>query len=354
MFEKKIIVLSVDRDNDLGVKTGIKGPLIGEKDILNAAMELGIADPTESDTNVLFRAIQVSRKLKNEGTPCEVVAITGDIEVGVKSDLVISEQLDTVIKKVKSKGVILVTDGREDENTLPVIQSKIPIVSIDRIVVQQSESIEDTYFILHKYIREVMEDRKLAGLVLGAPGLVFLLFGIAFLLGRPQLGWFGFLFVLGIYLFLKGFGIDNFIRREFSPKRVGFVFYVIAILLGIIGVWQSYYYFLQFPTWQSIPLIVATILSRIQLIYIAFVIATFGRFLEAYSNNKKEVLSTLALTFFTAIFSLVLYQAANYILGSISLEILMIYLVIGGGITVLFMRLTGKLRLKSTTNEACS
>lgn len=353
MFEKKIIVLSVDRDNDLGIKTGIKGPVIGEKNILNAAMELGIADPTESDTNVLFRAIQVYRKLKKEETPCEVVAITGDIEVGVKSDLVISEQIDTVLKKIKAKGVILVTDGREDENTLPVIQSKIPILSIDRIVVQQNESIEETYFILHRYIREVMEDRKLAGLMLGAPGLVFLLFGIAFLLGQPQLGWFGFLFVLGVYLFLKGFGIDNFLRREFSPQRVGFVFYLIAVLLGIVGVWQSYYYLLQFPTWQSIPLVMATILSKIQLVYVAFVIAMFGRFLEAYSANKKEMLSTLALTFFTAVFSLVLYQAANYILGSISLEILMIYLVVAGGLSVLFMRLTGKLRLKVTA-EACS
>lgn len=353
MFEKKIIVLSVDRDNDLGVKTGIQGPLIGEKNILNAAMELGIADPTESDTNVLFRAVQVYRKLKKEDTPCEVVAITGDTDVGVKSDLVISDQIDTVLKKIKSKGVILVTDGREDENILPTLQSKVPILSIDRIIIQQSESIEETYFILHRYIKEVMEDRKLAGLMLGAPGLIFLLFGVAFLLGRPQIGWFGFLFVLGIYLFLKGFGIDNFLRKEFSPQRVGFVFYLIAVLMGIVGVWQSYYYLLRFSSWQSIPLVVATILSKIELVYIGFVIAMFGRFLEAFSKNKREMMATLAMTFFTAVFSMVMYQSANYILGSISLEILMIYLVAAGGASVLFMRMIGKLRIKNT-NAVCN
>jgi len=79
----------------------------------------------------------------------------------------------------------------------------------------------------------------------------------------------------------------------------------------------------------------------------------FGRFLEAYSTNKKEVMSTLALTFFTAVFSFILYQSAKFILGSISLEILMIYLFIAGGLTVLFMRLTGKLKLKIMP-EACS
>ncbi len=346
MFEKKILVLSVDRDNDLGVKTGIEGPIIGEKNILKAAMELGAADPTESDTNVLFRAIQVFRKLKKEDTPCEVAALTGDIDVGVKSDIVLSDQLDKILKKIKVKGVILVTDGREDENVLPVLQSKVTIISIDRIIIQQNETIEETYFIIHRYMREVLEDRKLAGLLIGAPGLILLLFGVAFLLGKPQIGWFGFLFILGIYLFFKGFGLDNFLKQEFSPKRVGFVFYLIAVLLGIVGVWQSYYYLVQFPTWQSIPLVIATILSRIELIYVAFAIAMFGRFLEAYSTNKKEVISTLALTFFTAIFSFILYQSANFILGSISLEILMIYLVVAGGLTVLFMRLTGKLRSK--------
>ncbi len=353
MFEKKILVLSIDRDNDLGVKTGIEGPIIGEKNILKAAMELGTADPTESDTNVLFRAIQVFRKLKKEDTPCEVAALTGDIDVGVKSDIILSEQLDKILKKIKVKGVILVTDGREDENVLPVLQSKVTIISIDRIIIQQNETIEETYFIIHRYMREVLEDRKLAGLLIGAPGLILLLFGVAFLLGKPQIGWFGFLFILGIYLFFKGFGLDNFLKQEFSPKRVGFVFYLIAVLLGIVGVWQSYYYLVQFPTWQSIPLVIATILSRIELIYVAFAIAMFGRFLEAYSTNKKEVISTLALTFFTAIFSFILYQSANFILGSISLEVLMIYLVVAGGLTVLFMRLTGKLRSKIMP-EACN
>jgi putative membrane protein len=349
MFEKKVIVLSVDRDNDLGEKTGVKGPLIGEKNILNAAMELGIADPTESDTNVLFRAIQVFRKLKKDETPCEVVALTGDIDVGVKSDLVLSEQLDTILKKIKTKGVILVTDGREDENILPAIQSKVPVLSIDRIVVQQSESIEETYFILYRYMRQIMEDRKLAGLMLGAPGLVFLLFGTAFLLGKPQIGWFGFLFIIGVYLFVKGFGIDVILKREFSPQRVGFVFYLIAVLFGIVGVWQSYYYLLQFSNLQSIPLVIATILSKIQLVYVAFAIALFGRFLEAYSANKREMLGTLALTFFSAIFSLVIYQSANYILGYISLQILIMYIVVAGALSVIFMRATGKLRLKQIT-----
>ena len=45
----KILVLCVDRDDDIGVKTGIKGPLVGRDDNLAAATKLGLADPEDSD-----------------------------------------------------------------------------------------------------------------------------------------------------------------------------------------------------------------------------------------------------------------------------------------------------------------
>jgi len=41
----KILVLCVDRDDDIGVKTGIKAPLVGREDNLAAATKLGLADP---------------------------------------------------------------------------------------------------------------------------------------------------------------------------------------------------------------------------------------------------------------------------------------------------------------------
>ncbi|MEC8913665.1 MAG: DUF373 family protein, partial [Candidatus Thermoplasmatota archaeon] len=50
----RTLVLTVDRDNDLGVKAGIRGPVIGRKPTLTAALRLGIADPEESDTNAIL------------------------------------------------------------------------------------------------------------------------------------------------------------------------------------------------------------------------------------------------------------------------------------------------------------
>ena len=50
----RTLVITVDRDNDLGQKTAIRGPVVGRKQVLTAALKLGIADPEESDTNAIL------------------------------------------------------------------------------------------------------------------------------------------------------------------------------------------------------------------------------------------------------------------------------------------------------------
>ena len=53
----RTLVITVDRDNDLGVKAGIRGSVVGRRQVLTAALRLGIADPEESDTNAILGAL---------------------------------------------------------------------------------------------------------------------------------------------------------------------------------------------------------------------------------------------------------------------------------------------------------
>ena len=84
------IVICVDRDDDLGVKTGLKGPVIGRAKCLEAASLLGQADPEESDTNTIFGGIRIFDMLTKQGYATELVLITGDPKVGLASDMTIS------------------------------------------------------------------------------------------------------------------------------------------------------------------------------------------------------------------------------------------------------------------------
>ncbi len=174
----KTLILCVDRDDDLGRKAGVKGPVIGRKKNLDAAVALALADPEDSDANAIFAAISLYNRLKKEGKDVEVVTLTGHEDVGMKSDELIAKQLEKVIKKVKPEKAIFVSDGSEDEYILPLITSRVPISHMRKVIVRQSKNIESTYY----FIMKAMKDKKMAKKILVPVGLIFLAYAISAIL----------------------------------------------------------------------------------------------------------------------------------------------------------------------------
>ena len=78
----KVLVLCIDRDDDLGLKTKIEGPVIGRHECVRAALALGIADPEDADTNTMLAAVSTYDELTKKGVNAEVATITGDVNVG--------------------------------------------------------------------------------------------------------------------------------------------------------------------------------------------------------------------------------------------------------------------------------
>ena len=155
----RTLVITVDRDNDLGLKTSIRGPVVGRRQVLTAALKLGIADPEESDTNAILGALSANDKLvdsKSEEDEVEIAILTGDEKVGVRSDRAIAAQLDEVVSAFQPDQAVLVTDGAEDESVLPIITSQVRIDHVEKIIVRQSKGIEGTYY----YIVKALEDPK--------------------------------------------------------------------------------------------------------------------------------------------------------------------------------------------------
>lgn len=257
-LDKKVLILSVDRDNDIGIKTDIGGPIVGREKILDIAVKLAIKDPAESDMNVLFDLIKLYDEYQDQFKALEVAALTGDKEVGIKSDAVISEQLDSVLKEFDAEAVIFVSDGREDENVIPIIQSKVEILSKERLIVQQSESIEDTYFIIQKYLGRLLEDKKTAGLIFGLPGVIILILALSSFLEQinftiydtPWNAGFGLVgvgIVSGIFLFMKGFGLESYL----TIKNFNYLLYTLSGILGAVGIYEGF----TLTNWDLLPYI---------------------------------------------------------------------------------------------------
>jgi putative membrane protein len=237
-----LLIIAIDRDNDLGRKTGIRSPVIGRELNIKAALELGLADPEESDTNTMFAAIRTYDQLLEDGEDVEVVTICGDIRVGTRSDMKIANTLDQVIIKTKSTRAILVSDGSDDLQLEPIIRSRLRIDSTRMVVVQQSRPIEDTlYTIVHK-----MEDPKIQRQFILPIALIVFVWGLAGILGLSEIASGLIWVILSGYLLVKVAGWEDEFRTFYNEllttsERVSVYSYVwlIAILLFIVGVAQG-------------------------------------------------------------------------------------------------------------------
>src|SRR5512136_102217 len=133
-----VLVLCIDRDNDLGRKGGVESPVVGRDANIDAALKLGMADPEESDVNTIFGGIKLLDELIASGKSAEIASLAGDLKVGLASDSKLSAQLDSLLNDMHPDGVIVVSDGAEDEAILPIIHSRVKVDGVGRILVKQS------------------------------------------------------------------------------------------------------------------------------------------------------------------------------------------------------------------------
>ncbi len=226
----RILVLCIDRDDDLGVKTGLKSPVIGKENVLEAALKLIMNDPEEADANAMFEAVRImdDLKSKDKSNDYEVAVLTGFKNGGIEADRRISGSLRETLRIYPADAVILVSDGYTDQEVSPIIQSQVPIISVRRFAVKHSESIETSWYILTRYLSMLIQDPRYTKWTLGIPGLIVLSLSILYMLTLfyPEIPLIPYtltviLMVTGLTLFIKGFGIDksiSYIASEVSSK----------------------------------------------------------------------------------------------------------------------------------------
>ncbi len=251
------LILCVDRDDDLGRKAGVKGPIIGRKNNLDAAVALALADPEDSDANAIFAAVSLYDRMKKEGKDIEIATLTGHENVGIKSDEIIAKQLDKVIRKVKPKNVIFVSDGSEDEYILPLVTSRVPIAHMRKVIVRQSKNIESTYYILMR----ALKDKKMVKKILVPVALIFLAYAFSSILvatikyffpgwnlmGPGTMALTVITLTLGLYFLDRAYSIRrrtahfvNRIKISMAQAKITIISDTLAFLLLIVGLDLAY------------------------------------------------------------------------------------------------------------------
>jgi putative membrane protein len=242
--EDRILVLCVDRDGDIEFKTENATPLLGRKENLDAAIALVLKDSEEPDANAMFESVKIYDQLKKQGHPNEdiqIATISGLQLLGIEADRKLVRELTEVLKKFPADSVILVTDGYSDEAVLPLIESRVAVTSVRRVVIRHSERIEETAALIGKYFRLLTENPRYSRIALGIPGLLLVILAIMSLISLAA-ALIAFLIVVGGFLFVKGFGVDKTMIklfrwiREYEPPSLPVQIESYAFAAGIIAV----------------------------------------------------------------------------------------------------------------------
>ena len=305
----KTLILCIDRDDDIGQKAHIETPILSKDENLKAAAGLALADPEEADANAMFGAVNLYDRLsKNSDGSYQVATIAGSPLGGVDADRRIVSELKSVLESYPATGVIIVTDGFSDESIIPIIQSRVPIISIHHIVVKHSERLEETWAVMLRYLKMLVNDPHYSRLSLGVPGIMLVLLGVLLIFNQLENAGMVLPFVMGIVLLVKGFGWDEklaMVKLKLPPPErqltlastgVGLILTVVGCFLGITNAmqevpidappfWSNFSYWLQL----SPTLIGAFLLKAIDLIILGAMVALIGGVASYYMQRDSKI-----------------------------------------------------------------
>jgi len=236
---KRVLVVCIDRDDDLGKNGGVETPVFGRDQCINAGTRLAIEDPEDADSNAIFGAVKIYEELVTKGYETEVAVITGTYNRGIEADEKISSELIQVLSKFKAEGVVIVSDGEDDETVIPLIQAMVPVISIQRIIIRHSRSVEYSYAVFGKYVKMLVYDPRYSKFFLGVPGALLISSGFATIFGFTREALAIVLSVLGVAFVMRAFDIDKSISslNRTTPSTFIRIFSTFAgIMIILVGI----------------------------------------------------------------------------------------------------------------------
>ena len=234
----KLLVICVDRDNDVGEKAGITTPIIGRDACIDAAQRLALEDPEDADSNSMFAAIKTYEDLISKGYQVEVVIVAGVKERGVQADEKILKEIKKILEIFSANGAVIVSDGEDDESVIPVIQNVLPVVSVQRVVMKVSRSVEYSYAVFGKYLKMLAYDSKYSKFFLGVPGILLLIGGVATVFGYTEEIFAVLVSILGISFLIRAFDVDKAWSNLTRPTPMGFI-RIFTMVAGILLILSS-------------------------------------------------------------------------------------------------------------------
>jgi len=213
---------------------GADPPVVGRSAAESLVTRVGIDDPEDSRVNCILEGLRVARDV--EETP--ILAVLARSEQ-VSSERAVARQLDELLDEYDPDSAVVVVDSADDERLLPVVESRLPVAAVDRVVVRQARDIESTYYLLKQFLG----DEQLRRTVLVPVGLALLAFPALLAVSESLTGALGAIAaVFGLLVLSKGLRLGTLVatlsttlRDALYGGRVSVVTYVVASGLALVG-----------------------------------------------------------------------------------------------------------------------
>lgn len=239
----RLLVICVDRDNDVGDKAGVLTPVVGRDACIEAAQKLALQDPEDADANSIFFAIKTYEDLVSKGYQAEVIVVAGVGDRGVQADEKIIREVKAVLSSFSANGAVIVSDGEDDESVIPIIQNVVPIVSVQRCVMKVSRSVEYSYAVFGKYLKMIAYDSKYSKFFLGVPGILLLIGGIGTISGYTQEIFAVLVSILGGAFLIRAFDVDRAWASWAKPTPAGLIrmfTMVTGVIIGLASILSGF------------------------------------------------------------------------------------------------------------------
>ncbi len=209
-------------------------PIVGERAVERLVTTAGIDDPEDSRVNCLLEGLRVARDLDDS-----LIAVLAAGSESVSGDREIAAQVDTLVEQYNPDSAVVVVDSAQDERLVPIVESRVQVDAVDRVVVRQARDIESTYYLLKQFLADE-ELRKTVLVPIGVALLVFPVLLAVFDSVTLSVG--TITAVVGLFLLYKGLSIDALLAdlsdgiwEALYAGQVSLVTYVVAAGLALVG-----------------------------------------------------------------------------------------------------------------------
>ncbi|MFW6448988.1 MAG: DUF373 family protein [Halobacteriota archaeon] len=313
------LVICIDRTDEIGRKTGHDTPVTGPEAVRDLVLDLGVADPEDSGVNALLETLRLSAELEADGESPIPVVVSGSRESMVLADRSIAEQLDAILEEYDPTSSIVVLDSAQDERVVPIVESRLRVDSVDRVVVRQARDLESTYYLLKQF----MADEELRPTILVPIGITLLVFPALSLVAGTAYSLATITAVIGLFLLYKGIGVEShlarlnaWVRESLYSGQVSIVTYAVAAGLVLVGIIAGGLGASDIPSdagWLMIGMrfVFDTVLWAVG----AGLIASTGRLLDLVIQERRTRAAYLNVPFLILGVGLVLRGFSGYLLA---------------------------------------